>query len=132
MMQKVFNIRSYKLQINYSLHKALVTVLGGVVLRSNHQTTTFPCPTVDCLNNVNELLLVLESPVNLVVISSAKINHNVLISEEEHDCGWVIELVHSVEIRHLSDVHKIDNSKVFDRLSNRSQHFIHLNINSIN
>ena len=107
--------------------RGLVSVLGGVVFGCNNQTTTLPRPTVNCLNNVNELLLVLEGPVDLVVVSSAKINHNVLVPEEEHDCGWVIKLVHCVEIRHLCDVYEVYYSKVLYRLSNWSQNFIHLN-----
>ena len=46
-----------------------------------------------------KLLLVVHGPIYLVVISSAQINHDVLIPEEKHDRARVIQLVHSVEIR---------------------------------
>ena len=59
----------------------LVTVLGGVVLGSDHQTTALPGTPVDRLHNVNELLLVLEGPVDLVVVSRPEIDHNVLVPE---------------------------------------------------
>ncbi|KAF9599110.1 hypothetical protein IFM89_035389 [Coptis chinensis] len=65
--------------------KGLITILGGVVFWSNHQTTTFPGSRINSLDNVNELLLIFESPIDLVVVSSAKINHNVLVTEREHE-----------------------------------------------
>ena len=34
--------------------------------------------------------------------------------EEEHDRAWVVQLVHLVEVRHLRDVHKINDCKVFN------------------
>ena len=112
---------SFPLQISKQQHlllEPLVAILGGVILGSNHKTTPLPRPTVHGLNDVDELLLVLESPVDLVVVPGAKINHNVLVPEEEHDGGRVVELVHGVEIRDLGDVHQVNHSKVFDRLRN--------------
>jgi methyl coenzyme M reductase subunit C len=95
----------------------LVTVLGGVVLWSNHQTTAFPGAPVYGLHNVDELLLVLQGPVDLVVVSSPEINHDVLVPEEEHHCRRVVQLIHGVEIRDLCDVNKVDDRKVLYGLS---------------
>ena len=94
----------------------LVTVLGGVIFGSDDETTSLPGSTVDGLNNVDELLLVLESPVDLVVVTGSEINHDVLVPEEEHHRGRVVELVHGVEIRHLRYVHQVYHRKVLYRL----------------
>src|SRR6266540_3297122 len=107
---------------------ALVTIFGGVVLWRIHLTMAFPGTPVDSLNNVNELLLVLQGPVDLVIVSCPKINQNVLIPEEEHHCRRIIQLIQGVEIRNPGDVNKVDNCKVLYGLSYCCQHFIHLNI----
>lgn len=65
----------------------------------NYKTPPFPCSTVHNFNNVNELLLVVHGPVDLVVVSSTQINHDMLIPEEKHDSAWVIQLIHGIEIR---------------------------------
>jgi hypothetical protein len=83
---------------------ASVAVFGGVVLWSNHQTTALAGTPVDGLHDVNEFLLILQGPVDLVVVSCPKINHDVLVPEEEHHRRWIIQLVHGVEVRNLGDV----------------------------
>ena len=107
----------------------LVAVLGGVVLWSDHQTAAFPGAPVNSLHDVDELLLVLQGPVDLVVVSCPEIDHDVLVPEEEHHRRRVVQLVHGVEIRDLCDVNEIDDCKVLYGLSYCCQHFIHLNIN---
>jgi len=62
----------------------LVTVLGGIVLWSNHQITALPGTPIPSLYNVNKLMLVLQGPIDLIVVSCTKINHDALVSEEEH------------------------------------------------
>jgi len=62
----------------------LVTVLGGIVLWSNHQITALPGTPIPSLYNVNKLMLVLQGPIDLIVVSCPKINHDALVSEEEH------------------------------------------------
>lgn len=47
------------------------------------------------------LLLVVEGPRDLVVVSGAEIDHDVLVSEKEHHGAGVVQLVHIVEVRHL-------------------------------
>lgn len=81
-------------------------------LRTNDQTTTLLRALVDGLNNVDELLLVLQHPIQLVVVAGAKIAHHVFISVEEHDRHRIVELVHRVEIRDLVDVAKVDDGKI--------------------
>lgn len=57
---------------------------------------------VGVLHSLNELLLILEIPVDPVLLSSAKVNHDVLVAEEEHD-------IHVVEVRHLGDINHVNN-----------------------
>ena len=48
----------------------------------------YPCvpPSVDHLDNIHELLLVVHGPVNLIVVTRSEVNH-VFVSEEKHDRG---------------------------------------------
>jgi len=62
-----------------------VAIFGGVIFGSDNKTTTLPRTAVDGLDNVDELLIVLQSPIDLVVVASTKIDHDVLVPEEEHD-----------------------------------------------
>ena len=39
-------------------------------------------------------LFVLHGPIDLVVVSRAQINHDVLVTEEEHTGARVVQLVH--------------------------------------
>ena len=41
----------------------------------------------------------------LVVVTSSEINHHMLVSEEKHDCTWVVQLIHFVEVWYLCNVH---------------------------
>lgn len=40
------------------------------------------------------------------------------IPEEEHDCAWVVEFVHLIEVGHFFDVADVDDSEVFDAVGN--------------
>ena len=51
-----------------------------------------------CVDNVNIFLLVVHRPIDLVVVPGPQVNHHVLVSEEEHDSHWVVQLVHSIEV----------------------------------
>ena len=57
----------------------LVLVLGAVVLGAHHDTSALDCTTVDDLDDVNELLLVCQGPVDLVVVTGPKIDHDVFV-----------------------------------------------------
>ena len=61
---------------------------------------------VDRLHNVNQLQLVLHGPDDLVIVTSPKVNHDVLVPEEKHDGEGVVQLVHLIEVGHLRDVHQ--------------------------
>ncbi|KAJ0895683.1 hypothetical protein HanPSC8_Chr09g0403331 [Helianthus annuus] len=63
---------------------SLVAVLGGVIFGCNYQPTSLPGPTVDSFNNVYELLFVLHGPVDLIVVTSTEINHDMFVPEKEH------------------------------------------------
>ncbi|KAG8473064.1 hypothetical protein CXB51_035003 [Gossypium anomalum] len=65
------------------------------------------------LNDVYEFLFVPESLVNLVVITSANINHNVLVYEKEHHSRWIVKLKHRVKIKYFRYVYKINHKTKF-------------------
>lgn len=71
---------------------------------ADHQTTALLGALVYRLDDVDQLLLVLQHPVQLVVISCAEIAHHVLVAVKEHDRHPVIKLVHLVEVRDLVKV----------------------------
>ncbi len=60
-------------------------------LWTDNQTTTLLGTTIDGLDDIDQLLLVLENPVQLIVITSAEIAHHVFIAEEEHEGDGVVE-----------------------------------------
>jgi hypothetical protein len=43
-------------------------------------------------------LLVFHCPIDLIVVSCAQIDHDVLVAEEEHDGTRIVQLVHLVEV----------------------------------
>lgn len=69
--------------------------------RGDNETPPFACTSVHDLDDVNELLLVIHSPVDLVIVTCPKIYHDVLVSEEEHACARVVQFVHRIEGSHL-------------------------------
>jgi hypothetical protein len=62
-----------------------------LTLRTDHQTATLLRTTVDGLDDINQLLLILQNPVQLVVVASTKIAHHVFVAEEEHEGDWVVQ-----------------------------------------
>jgi len=60
------------------LQHVLVLVLCGVILGGDDQTAPLPGAPVDGFHDVDELLLVLQRPVDLIIVSRAQINHHVL------------------------------------------------------
>lgn len=87
---------------------------GRLTLGTDDQTAALLRATVDGLDNVDELLFVLEHPVELVVVAGAEIAHHVLVAEEEHDGDGVVQLVHLVEVGDLVDVTDVDDGEVLD------------------
>ncbi len=70
----------------------LVSVARRVILGTDDQTASLLGSPVDGLDDVYQLLLILEDPVELVIVSGTEIDHHVFISKEEHDCAGVVEL----------------------------------------
>lgn len=83
-----------------------------VILWADDQTTALLGSFVHRLQDIDELLLVLQHPVELVIVSRSEIAHHVFIAEEEHDGHGVVEFVHGVEVGHLVDVAEVDDGEV--------------------
>ena len=104
----------------------LIAVFGGIVFGGNDETAALASAAINSLDDVDELLLILESPVDLVVVAGAQIDHDVLVPEEEHNRRRIVQLVHGVEVRYFCDVNQIYHCKVLYRLCHRSQNLVHL------
>lgn len=94
--------------------KSLVSIPGRIVLRTNDQPPSLLCPLVDRFNNINQLLFVLQHPVELVVVPCPEVTHHMLIAEEEHECDRIVEFVHLFEIGDLVEVADVEDGKIFD------------------
>lgn len=68
-----------------------ISVACRIVLWADNKTSSFLCTLVNGLNDVYQLLLVLQYPIQFVVIAGAEIAHHVLISEEEHEGDCIVE-----------------------------------------
>lgn len=77
----------------------------GTTFGRDNKTAALASSLVDRLDDVDELLLVRHRPVDLVVVSCAKVDHDVLVSEEEHDGARVVQLVHGIEGGNLRTCH---------------------------
>ena len=95
-----------------------------VILRADDETASLLRTTVDGLDNVDELLLVLQHPLDLVVVARAQVDHHVLVSEEEHEGALVVELVHLVEVGHLIDVAEVDDGEVLHLIGDAIEHLV--------
>ena len=84
---------------------------------ADHQTSAFLRTLVDSLDDVDQLLLILQHPVQFVIVSGSEIAHHVLVAVEEHDRHPVVELVHLVEVRDLVHVAKVDDREVWGESS---------------
>ena len=96
----------------------------GVVLGTNDQTTTLLGTSIHRLENINELLLILKNPFDLVVVTSTQIDHHVFVSEEEHEGARVVEFVHLVEVGDRVDVAEVDDSKVANLVGDLVENFV--------
>lgn len=106
------------------LSSLLVSVSSRVVLRTNNQTSSLLSSSVDGLNNINQLLFILQHPIQLVVITSSEITHHVLVAEEEHDGHGIVKFVHLVEVRDLVEIADVDDGKVFDAVGDAVEDFV--------
>ena len=78
-----------------------VSVFCRVIFWGNDKTATFASSSVDSFYDINELLLVLNGPVDFVVVTCSQVNHYVLVSVKEHYCAGVVQFVHLVEVGYL-------------------------------
>ena len=53
-----------------------------------------------------------------------EIAHHMLVSEEEHDGHWIIQLVHALEIRNFIQVADVDNRKILDSVGNTVENLV--------
>lgn len=115
----------------------------AIVLRADYQTSALLGAPEHSLKDVDELLLIVQHPVQFVVVSGTEIAHYVLVAEEEHDGAGVVQLVHGVEIRDLRllracsfsqlgssgetdlvNVTKVNGGEVLDAVGYLVEHFI--------
>ena len=106
------------------LVSSLVSVSGRVVLGTHDQTSALLGSSVDGLDDINQLLLVLQNPVQLVVVSGSEITHHVFVAEEEHDGHGVVELVHLVEVWHLVQIADVDDCEILDAVGDAVEDFV--------
>jgi hypothetical protein len=115
---------SFSLNFSSLCFPFLIAVSGRIVLGRNHQTPPLLRTLVDCLDNVDELLLVFQHPIEFVVVAGAKIAHHVLVAEEEHQGDGVVEFIHLLEVGNLVEVADVDDSEVLDAFSDLVEHFV--------
>lgn len=108
----------------FKLRGNLIPIPRGVILWTNHQTPPLLRPTIDRLHDVDQLLLILEHPVQFVVISRPEITHHMLVAEEEHQRHAVVEFVHLLEVRYLVEIADVDDGEVLDSVGDAVEHFI--------
>ena len=92
-----------------------IFVLRRVILWGDDKTLSFTRSSIHNLQYIYQLLLVIQSPNHLIIVSCSEVYHDVSISEEEHDCACIIQFVHCVEVGHLRDVNDVEHCKFLDR-----------------
>lgn len=102
----------------------LVPVPRRVVLGADHETTAFLCASIDSFDDVDHLALVLQEPIQLVVVTRSKIAHHVLVPEEEHNGHRIVKLVHGLEIRYFIDITDVDDRKVLNSVGNLVENLV--------
>ena len=101
-----------------------ISVPRRIILRTNHQTPPLLRAPINRLNNINKLLLILQHPIQLVIISCPEIAHHVFVAEEEHDGTRVVELVHGFEIGNFIEVAEVDGAEVLNSVGDLVQDFV--------
>ena len=91
---------------------------------TDNQTTALLRSTIDRFDDVDQLLLVLQYPVELVVVARPKIAHHVFIPEEEHERDGIIELIHLLKVRDLIEIADVDDGEVLDAVGDAVEHFV--------
>jgi hypothetical protein len=63
-------------------------------------------------------LLVLRDPVELLVVTRAKIAHHMFVLEEEQEYDRIVEFVHLLEVWYLIEMANVDNGGVLNTVRN--------------
>ncbi len=106
-------------------------MLGGVIFRTDYETFPLARPSIHTFKDVYQFLFIFQSPCHLVVVSSAEVDHDVSVSKKKHHCHLVVQLVHCIEVRYLTDVDHIKNRKVLHHFRCLHKNFIHLHAQGI-
>lgn len=67
-----------------------VAISEGEISRSDHQSFSFSCTPVDDLAYIDEILRFTQHPVDFVVITRPRVDHDVLVAIEEHEGERVV------------------------------------------
>lgn len=97
---------------------------GRVILRAHDETTSLLCSPIDGLEDIDKLLLILQHPLDFVVVTSTQIDHHVLVAEEEHERTRIVEFVHLVEVGNLVDVAEVNDGVVADLVGDLVEDFV--------
>lgn len=101
-----------------------VPVARTVVLRTHNQTSALLRTLVHRLQDIDNLLLVFQHPIQLVVVTRPEITHHMFIPKEEHDGARVVEFVHLLEVGHLVQIAEVDDGKVLDAIGDFVEHLV--------
>ena len=82
-----------------------IFILGRIVLGTDHQSSSFPCSSINRFYQINHFLLIFHCPINLIVVSRPQIDHYVFVSVKKHDCARIVYLVHLVKVGNLGYIH---------------------------
>lgn len=107
-----------------NLYATLISIPRGIILRTNHQPPPLLRPAIDGLHDIDQLLLILQHPVQLIIIPGAEIAHHVLVAEEEHERHAVVEFVHLLEVGHLVEIADVDDGEVLDAVGDAVEDFV--------
>ena len=100
------------------------------------------------LNQVYHFLLIIQSPVNLIVVTCSQIDHNMFITEEEHHSTWIIQFIHLVKIGYFCNInldlnlsikiiyiitstYQVNHCKIFNFFGNTIKNLVHLHTSRI-
>jgi hypothetical protein len=90
----------------------LIKPLGRIIFRTDRQPLPLTRRFIRDLHNIHQLLLILNCKVDLVIIARAEIDLDVLVAPEKHDCAWVVDFVHGVEVGNGFVVDGIDDGEI--------------------
>jgi hypothetical protein len=83
-----------------------------LTLRTDHQPPPLLSSPIDRLDDVDQLLLILQHPVEFIIVPRPEIAHHVLVAEEEHERHRVVEFVHLLEVWHLIEIADVDDREI--------------------